>query len=75
MKWGNALHERVELIKIVRTPREMLKVLDWSIKSPKRPKKPTKRPKNSENMTFQKVDKSAPGKDSGRTAAWKILRG
>ena len=26
-------------------------------------------------MTFWKVDKSAPGKDSGRTDAWKILRG
>ena len=48
---------------------------NWALKGPKRPKKQTKRPENSENMTFRKVEKSAPGEDSGRTATWKILRG
>ena len=34
-----------------------------------------KKSPGAENKTFQKFDKSAPGEDSGRTAAWKILGG
>ena len=49
------------------TTLQIKKLENWALKGPKRPE-------NSENMIFQKVGKSTPGKDSGRTATWKILR-
>ena len=62
------MHAQARLVAWIATTLLIKKFRKWALKGPKRPE-------NSENMTFQKVDKSAPGKDSGRTDAWKILRG